>query len=227
MSEPALETTTPVNNDNLTSILHQLENNYYGVEAPDFQKIQTRIREFTQFLNTTILEIVVSGRSRYRKQACYEITKVQKAIGMIHKHARKRNKALNSYPMQCRVCNLTIVVKDKRDFWGQLHQHDHIEHLWANYLIGGREAVESEVAKGPVAMERATGEIPWRDTVLKYDPSVSDFCYPMDFMRQVYFVDGVPEFTMQFRGTGTSCLLCNIPATLTGKFLFFSQCCHL
>lgn len=221
MSDPAVPAITPANNDNLTSILNQLENNYFTVEPPNFQDILRRINEFTQFLNSTILEVVLTGRNRHRQRCCFEISKVQKAIFMIHKQAKKRSKAMNNFPMSCRVCGSTIVITDKRDFWGQLQHHEHIEKLWANYLVGGIEAVESEVEKGPEAMSARTfEEIPWRESV-RYDQSILDFCYPREFMRQLYSIDGVPEFTMQFRGTGTSCLLCGIPATLTGEFLLF------
>lgn len=212
----AIPSTSSVSNcnddDNLTSILYQLENKCFVEESINFKDVERHIDEFIQFLNSTVLRIVLNGRTEDTFKCYNKISEIQTVLSMIEYQTKKLN-GIYSYQLHCGLCGEKVTKDRKEHFWNDLQEHEHIEKLWASYLMGGFEAMGSEIEKEVPSVTKSVNRVP----CMQYDRSVLNFCYPKEFIRQLYLVDNVPEYTMQFRGTGTMCLLCKMPATLTGK----------
>lgn len=191
----------------LTSILTLLENGFYNSqESPDFEEIERRLDDTVQWLSTTVLPAIV----KEKRASCVE--KVKQLCTVVRKVKKQTAKTNSRLVVACRVCG-EVIVWSKDDFWDKMQDHSHIEELWVKYLKYG-QLYQND---GTVVSEKMPQEVPEAKRP-KYDDRIEIFCYPQEFMNVISDIDGMLEYSIQFRGNGYTCLLCNTP-NLAGKWL--------
>lgn len=173
--------------DDITSTLDLLENKSYRLQpAQNYPEIERQFDETIEWMQTTVLHAVLRGNPTQKNRCLLKVKELQKAMKLV-----KKQKFLKGHhTMRCAMC-LSNVTCTELNFWRELQEHEHIEIMWANYLAGVPQ--------------------PEFKRELQYDEAVLEFCYPVELMRETHALDGVPEFTLQFRGRMVMCLLCNAP----------------
>lgn len=223
----------------ITSIVKLLEENpCFFQNSVTFTEIESRFNEITNWVNMSVLSAFLTN-SEVEKNRCFlKMKEFQKACKNTMKMMKTQTVKVEVNTLRCVVCD-AVVSCPKRSFWENLQDHEHIEMLWANYLAGTTEIpIENKTVTAQecygiseldfklktfrnaldmthlnrieIIMERGFQSVLENDH-LRYDSDIMNFCYPEDLMREAYQLDGVPEFTLQYRGTFVACLLCRIP----------------